>query len=537
MLTKVESSILDQILQYLSPKSLLNLALTNYKFYEPVLPFLYRHLIVVQGVLFQKSARKHHFQHFSIINGFNNDDSRKDMVLIDVKLTRIIESITNNPKLANYIRILEVFGTYNNQIKENLVRLLKLTNCKVYIDDKKLRIWLKKQVKFNSIVIDHEQDFQYATDEVDIRINHMTNYEVLTRFKHIRLTSELIKNLCKLSVVLKPISINITGDTDYNNIDFTDIKNLSIEIKAPNQWNIPVNWSQLNKLVIYESNQYDHNLNEAIDINLMKFLNTAPFKNLTYFTILYNPPLHGNIIDGFEGNYLRRVDILNTLVKIISNWSTPKINLILPNYLQVLSCYEQPMNNLMWNGCRCNHCEEYLGLLDEFVHRHKYFSEQHRFWKDLDNLIVLCLVNQYFSKRYLSRDHFHYLHPLRYKNWNIHVNHFSPIEFQCFELENVKHSEYDQEDEIFFDSLSQLEQCEFNTLFKSLNVCMVHYLDDLIYPLIDLSRGNAESFELVQRFLNDGEETINLQMLNLNGFIFCFDKELNGTNFFVGLYD
>ncbi|CAH6723470.1 hypothetical protein CLIB1444_15S01992 [[Candida] jaroonii] len=455
--------IIVKTIPYLGPRSLLNLALTSYEYYEPCIKQLYRHIVVARRRLNQISDRQH-FNHSTFIDGLGL--GKKDDILINVKLQVLIQSLTINPQLIEYIGKFEVFGKFDEEVNSKIKKIISMIKCPVYIDDLTLRKGMDK--------------------------------------------GRLIKPTTEQSEV----TLNLDKPVDL----------LSMKI----------DWSKVKKLVLIYTQPYDHKTSELIDLSLLKFFNNP--LNINYIVIKYNPPKDGLIDDGFEGNYLRRIRILTTMIKIISRWPV-KVNLVLPDFLQVLSCYEQSMNHMMWNGCKCVHCDKYLVELDDFIHRHKYWDQKLNYWKDLDNSIMINQLGQFFQYRYTNTTEYDYLNQLQLVDFNIHKNFFSGIDFQCFDSENVEHSEYNDEEDVFFDALETVKHCKFNELFQHLNISMIHYLETIIVSLIDLDRGDAESRDLIDEFLNDGENQINLCNLGLNGFQFYFDSEINGTNFFKSYYD
>lgn len=521
---------------------------------------LYSQITVIpNSKLDTKSKRIKNYQdcHGSVLCGLRGCyDEKRNLAMVLAKLKLLNQALGVNPELSTYTGQLKVFGYYSQEIIEQLVILINQTvktnpTTKIFIEHKKLRKYLKLHCgQMCSVIIDSEEEYGILSriDEVDIRVSTFAHVPRFDTVKSVIIRDpKLYIYLKSHQIILKPEAINIDKHTDLSVIDFSRLRNLEVTISDQHDDILTtleplVNLTKLRKLAIVQSNLYKHETNELIDIKVLKFLNfhDEEFTNLSYLMISYNPPHNGIIDDGVEGNYLRKLSILTILTKILNNFRLNKINVILPNFLMVLSCYEQAMNNMMWNGCKCSYCEVYLNKLDEFINYHKYFDGKEDYWKDLNNSIVLNTLSHYYQDRYLIKNNWDYMASgtLQIKNWNFHNNYCSPIQFQCSVLQNVFQSDYNEKDqEVFFDSYQQFHECEYFDLFPAIAKCLTHYLQDINHQLINLNRGDAESFQLALNTLNDGSETVNITNLSLNGFQFNFDKETNGTNFVESYFD
>lgn len=542
MLTKLEDSIVARILDLLPQQSLFNLALTNYQFYTPCLAHLYKHISIVEaGKVAPHNNRKLNFQTATLMYGLTNvADKSVNLKLVETRLKIFNQAVEINSQLLEYIERLNIFGEFNEAIQQELINLLSTLKSltKVYIKDDVLRKLLKKRVQFTSIIIDYEDEGS-CSDEIEIRCekNNKLDYKMV---KSLMIRNPKFYRFIKsLDYKISPETININEDA--SNIDFKNIRYLELEVGENtnlNKLSLNINLRQIRKLMIYQSNPYDHNKNEVISVKIYKWLvvNRDEFESLSYFGMIFNTPLKGEIQDDFDGNYLKKIEILVAVVQVINTFKHP-VNVVLPNYLEVLTCYEQRMNHIMWNGCKCSHCSVYLDKLDHFIHFHKYFDDKMNFWKDLTNPIVLNNLAQYFSTRYLNTNPFDYLTDIQLTDWDFHKNSFAPIQFQCFYSQTVYESEYNEDGDVWYDCLTEPKDCGCSKLFLQLNICMVHYLQDIMRNIISLSRGDAESREIASENMNDGDLPVRIPNLSINGFQFVFDKELNGTNFFESYYD
>lgn len=539
MLLQLPPKILNLVLDYCPPQSLINLALTCFQLYHPCQKHLYKEVLVIPSTkILPHANRKHEYYSKSMIYGLLNcTDKDKNLKMVRARLIALNTSIEINPELSFQMKKISIFGDYDPPLVEQLNQLLQTVSCKVYVQSKKLRRQLKAQ--YNKIAVEKPEDFG-GSDELEIWCGG--GFELATA-RHFTVKNPKIYNYLKENnIEIYPESINLDRHTDFSVLNLKKLKNVELTIETPEDLpllaaNLPLN--QLQKIVFVQPNVYEHNVNEALDLQIIAWFaaNVKRFNKLTYICVDYNPPLDGDIRDDFEGNYLKRIEVLIAFVKVINQMPTPKINLVFPNYLSMISCYDQQMSNVMWNGCKCPYCEVYLEKIDNFVNYHKYFDSKQEYWKDLNNVIAFNSFGQYFNKRYTNCNNWDYLGPVKYEHWDFHHNKFSPIQFQCFNLQTVYDNEYNDEKDVFFDANSKSQPCEYTQLFPFVNICIIHFLQDIVNQLVSLNRGNAESFEIQDSDLNDGDEQINLQNLYLNGFQFAFDKELNGTNFYQSYYD
>lgn len=314
------------------------------------------------------------------------------------------------------------------------------------------------------------------------------------------------------------------------------------------------------KLSVVQSFTYDtHVLNEEFDINIFNFVQSIvgvqaqqeTKSALKYFSLIHKVPLQGNFDDGLEGNYLRRMklysDVLpKILMSPLDGGKQSKVNIILPNFFQTVACYDQPMNNMLWNGCKCKHCQEYLGYLDEYLMYHKYYDSKLQTFRDLNSSVLFTTIASQLSQRMVHHElmtHlYHLAFPLTNRLWNFHDS-LVRVPFRCYDIQMIDQGEFDGEEEHeYFDTHETTQPCKFNnSIYNSgIPISMSHYLDDLIMKIINLNRGDAEAFDLGLNFKDGGdteELQLNITKMIVNGVNYDLDKELNGTNFFENVYD
>ncbi|CUM47311.1 unnamed protein product [Debaryomyces tyrocola] len=606
LLLDIPLEIVDDILFFLPQQEIINLSLTNFQFYQPCMKKLYQKVTIrkdpvlkqnknnVRGIDFTDSTQ-------TVIYGFNKITKEENhFKLINARLQSLISSISINTQLLDYIEEVTIFDSFDKAINETLLKLIssleKSGLKRLIITNPALRKQVNQIIlkdgfqNLQSIIIDNVNQLNGITKFPSIRelIVSFKEDTQENQFSELRVNQHLVKSLKQLR------SITVTTD-NKSYILFIEVLNY-INDKIAFQLNLHmftlnyyhndllliekfiksniINWKTITSLQLaigcddVKCNQEclsrltlpvyllqkiafvqntekvidTHKFNEVWDIKVVGMLQELNTKVLKYVSIRHSPCENGVFFDGMEGNYLQRVKLYtHTLPTAIeSNRAT----LVLPNFMKSLSCYEQMMNNLLWNGCKCGHCAIYLGDLDEHLMCHKYYNlKLHRF-KDIISSNLLVTISEWLSRRLHGSDILSDLDYLRYpfkdNTWNFHDNLFS-IPFKCLNHKNYEEHEYDDEDEvdIFHDAKSEFEPCKFDEhLFRPVGKCMSHFINDLIIQIVDLNRGNAEDIEL-DKFndLNDGTGIEKFRKIIFNGICYNLDKELNGTSYFQNVYD
>lgn len=593
---------LDHILSYVDQQVLINLALTNYKYYEPCLKQLYKRILIREEYSLEvKSTRKYDFQNAtqSILSGTKRLTSKSNnLKMLAARLQSLIVSLSINAKLLDFIEEVNILGLFNQEVNRLLIELLRiLEKSKV----KRLLVVEEflKDIMFLSIRNGGFENLTFilVDDLADLEIiSHMKNLEELdigqskcTKGKEVLIVDPkflLIKRIKKLK------GLNVT--TDYKNYklfmlyimrefksnpflltldsfslnlyhDF-DLKNVQEFLRS----NI-ISWGHLKELIIHfgcddENCAYScisqmsfpqircqklsfvqetysrndtHKAGQLWDLAIVNILKDLDTSNLIYLSIRHKCPQNGVYKDGMEGNYLQRIEFFSDF---LPNYiESDKLTLCLPTLLKVLSCYEQPMNTMLWNGCKCPHCAKYLDLLDEFLLTHKYYNFDLQEFKDLITSNVFATISEWLSQRdsyrYVSNDILLYHFPLRRTLWNFHDNKFS-ISFRCLGHNNYEEYEFDEDVDYFLDAEESIDPCRFQEfLFLPIAECFSHYVSDFIMRLCGLYRGNPENLRMDNKDLNDGAIFEKFRRIYFNGLSFSVDKERNGTNFFETIYD
>lgn len=607
LLLDLPTGLIDNIIFFLPQQETINLSLTNYQFYQPCLKKLYQKITIRIDAVLKANSGKTRGIDFSdstqsVIYGFNKITSEDHQFkLINARLKALIISISINIQLLEYIEEITIFGSFDSHINETLMELMwllaKSSLKKLVITDPKLRhdlkgILTKGEFKnLQLITIDSVKDLSMLEqflqvselivafidpDQEKMQIEQLEVSPILIKqlqkLKSITVASDnkiYFVFVCLLNHIYKkiPFKLNLTTFTlNYYHrdialinrfinspvINWGTINNIQISLgcddKQCNQeclanFGLPVN--QLKKISLLQNSEAEidtHKYNELWDIKIVGFLQEIDTSCLKYLSIGHNPCERGVFVDGMEGNYLQRIKLYTeTLPTTIDS---KQVVLILPNFFKSLSCYEQPMNNILWNGCKCDHCKIYLEKLDEFLMMHKYYNLKSHHFKDLTSSNLFVTIGEWLSRRYFGcgvvsgLDYLKY--PLNNVRWNFHDTMFS-IPLRCLNHKNYEEHEFDEDVDVdvFYDAGSEFEKCSFDEhLYRPVCSSISHYTDNIIIKISDLNRGNAEDLE-PHKFddLNDGSGFDKWAKVSISGICYNLDKELNGTNYFENVYD
>lgn len=293
----------------------------------------------------------------------------------------------------------------------------------------------------------------------------------------------------------------------------------------------------------------NHAGNEHWDMAMLNFIKrlTAAHNNLVYVSIRHDTEASTGIInDGFEGNYLRRMKIYTELLpQVLKRNQSRKVSVVLPNFLSSLAFYEPAMNTMIWNGCKCGHCDTYLKLVDDFLFHHQYRKPGTDLYKDLVSSNVVYALGEALQRRFFRDPALGDLgllrRPLKSVQWDFHSVDFSEEPLRCLAHKNFEEGEFEDDRETKKRAVSgQDVRCRFlqNEDLANYAVCMGHYLDDMMLKMVSLNRGNAEDVHIGGiEDENDGAVGLDLNKVVMSGIAYNLDRESNGTAFFENAYD
>lgn len=146
---------------------------------------------------------------------------------------------------------------------------------------------------------------------------------------------------------------------------------------------------------------------------------------LRHLSITHVPPSDFNVGHGFEGNYLHRKMLYKSVLPLLNRLETFEC----PTFVQSIACYEQIISNLLWNGCKCDHCDAYLSIFDKYILDHQYYDEIKCHLTDMISPILFGNIGRVLSIRKIGGN----IAPT-YAYWDFHdapyqISHFHDCKF------------------------------------------------------------------------------------------------------------
>mgnify|MGYP004712909481 CR=1 FL=1 len=286
-----------------------------------------------------------------------------------------------------------------------------------------------------------------------------------------------------------------------------------------------------------------HSKSSQWDVLIFQWLFDASMDNLIELSINPRSSPSGFYEDGMEGNFLQRLKLYTDMLPSqLGHITSHDVSLNYDTLMTIAACYEQPMNNILWNGCKCSHCKTYLEVLDTFLMTHKYYRKETNHWKDLTTCQLFVTIFDILEARKSRNSLVGVCRDFVIKrDKDIHYNTRYTNPFMCLHHQTVDEGEFEDEAElsfngIFFDALDLKQPCGVDDrLFSHFALCMRHYVDSLLEKMLNLNRGDAEEMEIGNE--NDGSGTCVFSQITISGFVYSIGEEANGTNKFVCLLD
>lgn len=528
------------------------------------------------------------------------------MKMLEAKLQTLLNSLTINPKLATFIETVQTRGTFSKQVETVLVQLFEFLCSvpnsihKVYIGDQRLRKRLgyhswRSQFALKSLTIDDLDQLRHfdghssgITELIVAATGTTTSVDPSAIPLFEKLKTLLVRDELEVYGVFTGALWDLYKETpftfknlktfnvvhDHNNwthgfpyIRFDKLENFQIslgcnELKTCDQECLELGlmrfeFGSLKRLSIIQNTHYQYNNHtntEKWDLIAFSFIDTIveTSQTLTYLSIRHNVPPDGAIDDGIDGLYLRKVKMYtNILPKLLTNIKSHVVSLVLPTLMSSLACYEQAMNTLLWIGCKCAVCREYLDRLDDYLLYHRYYVEEKGVFKDVQTPQLVRSMSEVLSDR-MEYDHnvgdlFQLYRPMQNTTWNFHNNKFT-IPFRCLPAKTYEIDEMEDESqeaseghEKFFDAVELTNDCKFlhrERFSPFYSTVIAHYIDDLVRKMVHLNRGNAEDVDMaLSGEIYDGYSEMRIKKMIINGMDYNFDHELNGTIRFTNSYD
>lgn len=567
---------------------------------NPVLRPLKSHS-TTKGLDFIESAK-------TTINGFSLVTKLRvaHLKMVSAKLQTFIHSIEVNPKLASYIESIQTKGTFSPEVSMILNQLFVLLKSvpnsihKIYISDYRLRSRLqyhelKTSFNLTSITID---DLQHL-ENIEGQFPNLRELIVAGTGASTTLQRQIIPTLKKLERISVRDELETFGVFsgalwdlykespfvlenlktfnvvhDHNNwthgfpyINFSRLENFQIslgcnEMESCNQECLEMGlmrfeFGSLKRLSIIQNTNHkynNHTNTEKWDLIVFSFIETIVenSQTLTYLSIRHNVPPDGVIDDGIDGLYLRKVKLYTLILpRLLANITSHVVNLVLPTLMESLACYEQAMNTLLWIGCKCLHCREYLERLDKYLLYHRYYILEKGVFKDIQTPQLIRCISEALADR-MEYDHnlgdlFQLFSPMKEVSWNFHDNKFT-IPFRCLPAKTYEIDEMEDElqeasegQEKYFDAEESGNDCKFlhkECFTPDYTTVIAHYIDDLVRKLVHLNRGDAEDVDMALRGeIHDAFTEMRINKMIINGMDYNFNHELNGTIFYTNSFD
>ncbi|RKP30416.1 hypothetical protein METBISCDRAFT_16341 [Metschnikowia bicuspidata] len=608
-------NMLDRILWFLPQKLLISLALTNYHFYKTCLRQLYRNIVVQTNPVLSSLPLFGTKQNADFIDlskttifGFSLPSrlAAAHTKMVSAKLRTLINSIRVNQNLALYMETIQIRDALTDQIVALVEQLLELlvsvpnSISKLYIADQSLRArlnyhTLKCKFSLKSLTIDdlgqlNELGSQLPNlSELIVAETGSTQHIVpaaiptLKKLRTLLIRDELevyavfsgaLWELYKQSPFVLDQLRTLNVVHDHNNwthgfpyVDFGNLMNFQIslgcnQMHSCNQECLELGlmrfaFGALKRLAIIQNTdtKYNNHTNtEKWDLIVFSFIETIvqTSPSLISLSIRHNVPPDGIIDDGLEGLYLRKVKLYTHILPgLLASIKSHLVNLVLPNFMASLACYEQAMNTLLWNGCKCEVCSTYLKRLDTYILYHRFYNREKEVFKDVQTTQLIRCMSEVLADR-MEYDHnvgdlFQLFRPMQSTTWNFHNNKFT-IPFRCLPAKTYEIDEMEDElqeisegQEKYFDASESTNDCQFlyrEQFYPYYTTVIAHYIDEIVRKMVNLNRGDAEDVEMARKGdIYDGYTEMLVKKMIINGMTYTFDHELNGTICFTNLYD
>lgn len=582
-------AVISTIVDLLPQDGVINLALTNFAFYHVCLRKLYRRLSIQNDPVL--NSRLHNNR-----NRFDFVDSTETAIyglndtlvpreghqkMLEARLRALVLSLSINRELLTYVEEIYIEGGHSRGVEAAIAELLAMFEGlglrKVYIADGALRQRLDYKgvvgrTHLSLVIVDSkemwrglrgdEEEVVLAWDSPFVGDVAITPRKVVIPPSNYSAVTETLAQMHRHSpFTWRPHTLTLChGHGSVHPLPWLDPSQLKVLqvtagchdktccLECIDVFLHSLGPLRLSALHIVQTGQWNHAFNEKWDIVVLNFIKqVVDASDLQTLSVRHLVVADGICDDGFEGNYLRRVKLWGQILPNFLANCRHKINLYLPNLLSTLSVYEQAMNNLLWNGCKCGHCTQMLLVMDEFLMYHKYYHLSKHIHKDLVTTQLIRTVAEVLSRRLVGDDVSGDLQigrPLRNIEWDYHRNWFS-IPFKCLNYKNYEEAEFEDErdphdEELYFDAEDGPNDCKCYHVqfYPDTTISMAHYVNDIVLKMINLNRGNAEDVEIGGiDDENDGTVSFRVNKLVVSGLVYTFDNEANGTAFYVNEFD
>lgn len=454
-LEQLSDPIVSRIISFLPQNDKVNLLYTNYHFYVLVQPLLYRNL------LFTRSAAlscRHTYDEslYTVIGGLKTPLATASLnnKISKTRQSVLLESLTINSELCKYVENIVFAGSYSNDGKvESFHDVISLDlfeyvmkNCPNLKNTSAfdLSSYNKNFTKQQTVQLDSLKDLgsiinspikhlSIRSQDNLIDFNGLDDNLILVFFGQLQ-TLEFNEDISQSILLdkLNSLSQNVSNDKEplfhlqnlkvvfyhcfenygeklfsfLKRIDFKVLKRLEVAVGCDDMtcdclqnffhFLTKQDLKLQNLSFVQKTAHREHNYSEKFDFHITQFIKQyASRESLKFLSIRHAPPSDFNVGDGFEGNYLHRKALYEDVLPLLTNLET----LICPTFLQSVAGYEQIISNLLWNGCECEHCNDYLPIFDKYILKHQYYDEEKSRMTDMISPILFGNVARVLSSR------------------------------------------------------------------------------------------------------------------------------------------
>lgn len=448
-LQELPDEIILRIISYLPQQDKLNLLYTNYDFYVLAQQKLYENLLFSISTAL-KCPDSFEESHYTVVGGVETPLATASLNkrIYETRQEILLEAITVNKELCKYIKKIAIIGEYNHNgttssfddmintqllsyLCENCQFLVKITSNNLIFPNLTTRSLTSVQLSslkyLEMIKFQQLKSLEFSLSEEIHDLDAYTDTELINIFKKLETLAfydEISQSLISKRLQrIKGFQFSNLQDLKllyYHNfddpyteiinffkfIDFAKLKSVELTIGCNDitcdciarftKYLIERNINVTKLALIQKTIHRDHNYTEAFDMHVTEFLKALPNRlNLKELHISHAPPVDFNVNFGFEGNYLHRKSLFEAVLPLLSSLETFNC----PSFMQSIACYEQLISDLLWNGCKCPHCDDYLPIFDKYILNHKYYDEVKSHLTDMISPILIGNAAAVLSKR------------------------------------------------------------------------------------------------------------------------------------------
>ncbi|GMM31004.1 Roy1 protein [Martiniozyma asiatica (nom. inval.)] len=480
-LQSLPNDIIQNISSYLPQNAKANLMYTNFHFYSVVQPTLYEKIMITRSAMEKSSNtfRDSLFSVVGFLETPLATDELNNKIF-QLRQEILLQSLQCNSNLLVMIKEIVVYGLKSQDgsfssvesiiipelldfISINCKDLLNFTclqtsisnimpntaktvdiHCNLHLENLMVNYEHSKRIK-ELFIEDRSFSLDLSTFNQKNLLNLLTNLETLIlrdERSQVIVLDFLLKNYtkdkkvnwknCKLhhyhGVGNESDKTTTTVQNFLKCIDFELLKRLELEVGCEemvcdcmevflnnlNGYNLSLKSISFIQRTVHR----DHNYSEKFDFYITNFLSKLPDRRkLNYLSIRHSYPLDFMAVNGFEGNYLHRIEMYKELLPKLSQLRT----LVVPSFMQTLACYEQLMSDLLWNGCECETCKDYASIFDDYVQNHKYFLGYSGTFVDMFTAFLFGTSGHVCASKMVNNcDLFPFKYPSLVNYWDFH---------------------------------------------------------------------------------------------------------------------